>query len=286
MEKNPQGQKNSNHNFEEFESNNFLRRLVKNGELEEGFRHLENMVYRGDIPDIIPCTSLIRGFCRIGKTKKATRIMEILEESGAVPDVITYNVLISGYCKSGEIDSALKVLDRMSVAPDVVTYNTILRTLCDSGKLKQAMKVLDRQLQKDCIPDVITYTILIEATCKESGVGQAMKLLDEMRIKGFTFPLNSSRLCICCAIKTGSNGSVVRSGQDSLSFASYMLRKLVVCPSFHGGEVMASRRRKILIFKVRIRVEMVIRGRFGRPDFGGHRASCWHFEDYSSFWKI
>lgn len=101
-----------------------------------------------------------------------------------------------------------------------------------------------------------------------------------------TFPLNSSRLCICCAIKTGSNGSVVRSGQDSLSFASYMLRKLVVCPSFHGGAVMASRRRKILIFKVRIRVEMVIRGRFGRPDFGGHRASCWHFEDYSSFWIV
>lgn len=163
----------SSSSIEEFESNNHLRKLVRNGELEEGFRFLENMVYRGEIPDIIASTSLIRGFCKIGKTRKATRIMEIIEDSGAVPDVITYNVLISGYCKAGEIDNALRVLDRMSVAPDVVTYNTILRTLCDSGKLKQAMEVLDRQLEKECYPDVITYTILIEATCAESGVGQA-----------------------------------------------------------------------------------------------------------------
>ncbi|KAL8131036.1 hypothetical protein AgCh_007098 [Apium graveolens] len=171
-------------NFEEYESNNCLRRLVKSGELEESFRFLESMVYRGDIPDIIPCTSLIRGFCRLRKTKMATRVLEILEESGAVPDVITYNVLISGYCKVGEIDNALEVLDRMSVAPDVVTYNTILRSLCDRGKLSQAMEVLDRQLRKECYPDVFTYTILIEATCKESGVDQAMKLLDEMSSKG------------------------------------------------------------------------------------------------------
>ncbi|KAJ7965867.1 Pentatricopeptide repeat-containing protein [Quillaja saponaria] len=119
--------------FEEFESNNNLRQLVRNGQLDEGFKFLETMVYHGDIPDIIACTSLIRGYCKIGKTRKATRVMEILEESGPVPDVITYNVLISGYCKSEEIDKALLVLERMSVAPDVVTYNTILRNLCDSG---------------------------------------------------------------------------------------------------------------------------------------------------------
>ncbi|KAF4346083.1 hypothetical protein G4B88_001063 [Cannabis sativa] len=79
----------------------------------------------------------------------------MLENSGTVLDVITYNVLIR------EIDSALKVLNRMSVDPDVVTYNTILRTLCDSGKLKEAMKVLDLwELRKDCYPNVFTYTNL------------------------------------------------------------------------------------------------------------------------------
>ena len=183
MESSPIGV-NGSRSFEEFASNIHLRKLVRNGELEEGLKFLERMIYQGDIPDVIACTSLIRGFCRSGKTKKATRIMEILENSGAVPDVITYNVLIGGYCKSGEIDKALEVLERMSVAPDVVTYNTILRSLCDSGKLKEAMEVLDRQLQRECYPDVITYTILIEATCNDSGVGQAMKLLDEMRKKG------------------------------------------------------------------------------------------------------
>lgn len=177
---------NSSFALEDVESNNHLRQMVRTGELEEGFKFLENMVYHGNVPDIIPCTTLIRGFCRLGKTRKAAKILEILEGSGAVPDVITYNVMISGYCKAGEINNALSVLDRMSVSPDVVTYNTILRSLCDSGKLKQAMEVLDRMLQRDCYPDVITYTILIEATCRDSGVGHAMKLLDEMRDRGCT----------------------------------------------------------------------------------------------------
>ncbi|KAJ6335381.1 hypothetical protein OIU78_012083 [Salix suchowensis] len=74
----------SSSSIEEFESNNHLRKLVRNGELEEGFRFLESMVYRGEIPDIIASTSLIRGFCKIGKTRKATRVMEIIEDSGAV----------------------------------------------------------------------------------------------------------------------------------------------------------------------------------------------------------
>lgn len=160
-------------NFEESESNNHLRKFVRNGKLGEGFKFLQSMLCRGEIQDAIACTSLIRGFCKTGKTLKVTRVMDSLEDFGVVPDVITYNVLIGEYHKSVEIDNAIHVLDQMSIAPDVVAFNTILCTLCNSGKLNQAMEVLDRQLQWD----VITYTILIGATCKKSGVGQAMKLL-------------------------------------------------------------------------------------------------------------
>ncbi|KAK8568602.1 hypothetical protein V6N13_106506 [Hibiscus sabdariffa] len=81
-------QSSSVHGFEESGSNNQLRKFVRNGELEEGFKLLEGMVYHGEIPDIIACTSLIRGFCKRGKTRKATRVMEIIEDSGAVPDVL------------------------------------------------------------------------------------------------------------------------------------------------------------------------------------------------------
>ncbi|KAL2457435.1 hypothetical protein Fot_56249 [Forsythia ovata] len=52
----------------------------------------------------------------------------------------------------------------------------------------------------------------------------------------FTFPLKGSQLSIRCAIKTGSNGGVVRNGQDSQSYASDMLRKPVVSPAFDGGD--------------------------------------------------
>ncbi|XP_045828904.1 uncharacterized protein LOC123920654 [Trifolium pratense] len=104
----------------EKENNNHLHRLAKIGELDRGFRFLEHMSFKGQIPDVFACTILIGQFCKTGQTNKATRVMEILETSGAVPVVRAYNVLISGYCKSGEIDKALQHLERMSVSPDVV----------------------------------------------------------------------------------------------------------------------------------------------------------------------
>ena len=54
---------NSSSNIKEHETNNHFRCLVRNGELEDGFKILENMVYKGEIPNIILCGSLIRGFC-------------------------------------------------------------------------------------------------------------------------------------------------------------------------------------------------------------------------------
>ena len=57
------GRGNSSQSFEEGLSNSHLRGLVRNGDLEEGFKHLVSMVYRGYIPDIITRTSLICGFC-------------------------------------------------------------------------------------------------------------------------------------------------------------------------------------------------------------------------------
>ena len=57
------GSEKSSQSFEEGLSNSHLCGLVRNGDLEEGFKHLVSMVYRGYIPDIIPCTSLICGFC-------------------------------------------------------------------------------------------------------------------------------------------------------------------------------------------------------------------------------
>ncbi|KAI0494518.1 hypothetical protein KFK09_024656 [Dendrobium nobile] len=121
--------------------NDVLRRLVRNGELDSALRLLESIFLRGtDPPDIIPCTSLIRGLCRSGRTAAARRVLDIIETSGASPDVITYNVMISGYCKSGETDEALNLLHRMSVPPDVVTYNTIFQSLCERGKARQSLR--------------------------------------------------------------------------------------------------------------------------------------------------
>jgi len=48
--------------YDEFEGNNKLHRLVGKGKLHEGFKLLESVVCRGDIPHMIICTRLIRGF--------------------------------------------------------------------------------------------------------------------------------------------------------------------------------------------------------------------------------
>ncbi|PWA48600.1 hypothetical protein CTI12_AA473000 [Artemisia annua] len=157
-------------NFEEFENKNHLRRLIRNGELEEGFKYLENMVYRGDI-----------------HMKKATRVMEILEESGVVPDVITCNVLISGYCRAEKLEEAMVVLARQmekECYPDVITYTILIEAACKMSGVGQAMKLLDTMKTKGCKPDVFTYNVLINGFCKEGRLDDAVKFLNNMPSTG------------------------------------------------------------------------------------------------------
>ncbi|KAF3795866.1 hypothetical protein EJ110_NYTH02957 [Nymphaea thermarum] len=73
-------------NMDDSESNEVVRRLVRNGQLPEALTVLENMAGNGEMPDIIPCTSLIRGFCKMGQTKKATKVLDIIDGSGAQYD--------------------------------------------------------------------------------------------------------------------------------------------------------------------------------------------------------
>lgn len=51
---------NGSRNLEELENNNHLRKLVKFGELDQGFGFLKRMTSQGDIPDVIACTNLMR----------------------------------------------------------------------------------------------------------------------------------------------------------------------------------------------------------------------------------
>ncbi|CAD5312253.1 unnamed protein product [Arabidopsis thaliana] len=180
---------NSSFALEDVESNNHLRQMVRTGELEEGFKFLENMVYHGNVPDIIPCTTLIRGFCRLGKTRKAAKILEILEGSGAVPDVITYNVMISG----------------KGCSPVLITYNTVIDGLAKAGKTGKAIKLLDEMRAKDLKPDTITYSSLVGGLSREGKVDEAIKFFHEferMGIRPNAVTFNSIMLGLCKSRQT------------------------------------------------------------------------------------
>ncbi|KAK0588585.1 hypothetical protein LWI29_002911 [Acer saccharum] len=93
---------------------------------------------------------------------KATRVMEIVEDSGAVPNIITYDDLISGCCESGEIDNALRLLKRMSIAVDLffvvaaiwwqyrLKVEELLTTFHSMSKMERSKKMMNQEtyLQK------------------------------------------------------------------------------------------------------------------------------------------
>ncbi|KAJ6730235.1 ATPASE EXPRESSION PROTEIN 3 [Salix viminalis] len=203
----------SSSSIEEFESNNHLRKLVRNGELEEGFRFLESMVYRGEIPDIIASTSLIRGFfellnqlsskgcspvlityntvidglSKVGKTDEAVELLHEMRGKGLKPDVITYSSLIAGLSREGKVEEAIEFfhdVEGCGVKPNAFTYNSIMFGLCKAQQTGRAIDFLAYMISKGCKPTEVSYTILIEGIANEGLAKEALELLNELCSRG------------------------------------------------------------------------------------------------------
>ncbi|XP_062026415.1 pentatricopeptide repeat-containing protein At4g16835, mitochondrial [Rosa rugosa] len=94
-------------------------------------------------------------------------------------NVIASNKLITSYIRSGDLDSALKVFEKMTVRT-TTSWNSILAGYAKiPGKVKEARQLFDKIPQ----PDTCSYNSMLACYLRNLGVGSAMEFFDLMPVK-------------------------------------------------------------------------------------------------------
>ncbi|KAL6178425.1 hypothetical protein ACLB2K_049943 [Fragaria x ananassa] len=93
--------------------------------------------------------------------------------------VIKSNKLITSHIRSGDLDSALKVFDKMTVRT-TTSWNSILAGFAKiPGKVKEARQLFDKIPE----PDACSYNSMLACYLRNLGVGSAMEFFGTMPVK-------------------------------------------------------------------------------------------------------
>ncbi|XP_031283424.1 pentatricopeptide repeat-containing protein At1g63130, mitochondrial-like [Pistacia vera] len=149
----------------------------------------KQMVAVGCRANVITCSNLIGGLCKIGKISVAIKLLEEMvngnKEYGVIcrPGVVVYTTIIDGLYKIGDAKELFDSITRKGytsnivkdawnlvgemrlndVFPDSWTYNIFIGL----WRFETAWDLFHKfSLHGNLVPDVVTYSILINGLCK------------------------------------------------------------------------------------------------------------------------
>ncbi|KAL6181238.1 hypothetical protein ACLB2K_047893 [Fragaria x ananassa] len=94
-------------------------------------------------------------------------------------NIIKSNKLITSHIRSGDLDSALKVFEKMTVRT-TTSWNSILAGFAKiPGKVKEARQLFDKIPE----PDACSYNSMLACYLRNLGVGSAMEFFGTMPVK-------------------------------------------------------------------------------------------------------
>ncbi|KAL5551380.1 hypothetical protein UlMin_001556 [Ulmus minor] len=93
--------------------------------------------------------------------------------------IVSSNKMISRYVRAGDLDSAMRVFERMAVKT-TVTWNSILAGYAKKpGKMREAHELFDKIPEPDCV----SYNTMLVCYLHNKGVSSATKFFERMPVK-------------------------------------------------------------------------------------------------------
>ncbi|CAL5443605.1 unnamed protein product [Camellia sinensis] len=172
---------------------------------------LEKMIEAGCSPNVVTCTSLIKGFMDSQKPGKALCILSTMESKECSTDLVLCNVLIDCLSKMGRCDDALDVffslpkrklvpdsytlcsimstlfmsrqfdllpilISGLAIQADLVVCNSLLSYFCRAGYPSGADEFYNDMIERGFIPDGYSYSGLLSGLCGTGRIGEAVKV--------------------------------------------------------------------------------------------------------------
>lgn len=176
--------------------NSLLNALVQNKEYDLVYGLFKNCLNKFDIvPNVPTCNILLKALCKKNDLNSAIRILDKMPGMGLTANVVSYTTILGGFVARSDVVGAKRVFDEIhdrGWSPDVTTYTILIDGFCKQGLLIDAIKLMDDMEEKKVDPNEITYAVIIESFCKEKKSGEAVNLLNDMLDKRY---VPSSTLC-------------------------------------------------------------------------------------------
>ncbi|KAM7487052.1 hypothetical protein LguiA_003061 [Lonicera macranthoides] len=158
--------------------------LFKIGRVGISLRVLKEIQTRwlrlGYSPNVVTCTSLIKGFLESQMPGSAFRILNNLESKGYSPDLVLCNVLIDGLSKIGRYDDALGVffsLPKRKLVPDSYIFCSIISAVCLSRQFALLPLLVSRYIIQ---ADLIICNSILNYFCKAGYPSATVEFYNDM----------------------------------------------------------------------------------------------------------
>ncbi|KAG5627994.1 hypothetical protein H5410_013212 [Solanum commersonii] len=221
---------------------------------------LKKMVESGYSPNVVTCTSLIKGFFESQMPSKAFGILDTMESKGCSPDLVLCNVLIDCLSKMGRLipDSYTLcslittvclskqfvelplLITGFKIQPDLVACNSFLSYFCKAGYPAGAIEFYNDMIDRGFVADKYTFAGLLTGLCRSGRIGEAVKVYRGLVRSHVGLDSHIITVIINGLIKSGKFHKAislirkVASGKPQLDDVSYTI---AISGLLTGGEV-------------------------------------------------
>lgn len=139
-----------------------------NGLPVQGLEKFSELALSGVIPNIFTHSIVLNICASISALRHGKQVHAYIYRVGYSFQTSLNNALITLYAKCGNLDSSLRVFQKMT-SKDAVTWNSMISAYAQHGDGREAVRCFEMMQDSEVIPDEATFTAVLSA-CSHSGL--------------------------------------------------------------------------------------------------------------------
>ncbi|KAF0916215.1 hypothetical protein E2562_000805 [Oryza meyeriana var. granulata] len=157
----------------------------KAGDFHGAREVFDEMRRSGSGPNANSWNFLLGCLLKNGRVAEACELVEAMErsESNDIPNSLTYEILAYHACRAGRMDSAMQILEQMSLekmTPRITIHTAFIKGYLYTGRIEDACRYVSDMSTRDRYSVNRNYSLLAKLLCKAGRIVEAGRILYEL----------------------------------------------------------------------------------------------------------
>ncbi|KAJ8623071.1 hypothetical protein MRB53_031600 [Persea americana] len=160
--------------------NALISGYVQNEHCAKVFNVFDDMLLSGAVPNESTFSSILRACASLSSLERGKNLHGKVVKLGIQYDVFMGTALTDMYAKSGDIESSMRVFDRMPKKNEI-SWTAMIQGLADNGLAEESILQFEEMLKTAVLPTELTFLAVIFA-CSHCGlVDKGLKYFESMK---------------------------------------------------------------------------------------------------------